>query len=126
MPIYLKGTIVKVLVAASPSLYPSPIPCREGERVWLVDPCGKRGCTCADTFTGLETDGLTEVAVVVDEPDLTPDAFRKWFWRVHRERLGCTCALREHMPDELLSFASSLPVGTLVERFGRRVRPISD
>jgi hypothetical protein len=119
---------MKFLVAASPLLEPQTgRPCREGEPVWLVDPCPDSlrdpdgECSCARTFSGLETDGLTAYAVVVDDPDLTPETFRRRFWDLQGQRLGCTCSLRERMPDELLSQASSWPVGTVLERRGRRL-----
>lgn len=120
---------MKYLVAASPLIPPQTVsPCREGETVWLVDPCAESlrdpdgECSCARTFSGLETDGLTAHAVVLDDPDLTRDEFRRLFWDSHARRLGCTCSLRERMSDELLSLASSWPVGTILERRGRRVR----
>ncbi|CAN5434247.1 hypothetical protein BH09ACT4_BH09ACT4_15370 [soil metagenome] len=120
---------MKVLVAANPRLSdPYAKSCREGELVWLVDPCPdslrdpeNSECSCARTFSGLETDGLTEVAEVVDIPEVTREGFTDHFWHTHGDRVGCTCSLRERMPAELLSLASSWPVGTLLARRGRRL-----
>lgn len=94
----------------------------------MVDPCPESlrdpdgACSCGRTFSGLETDGLTTAAVVIERSELTPEQFRDGFWRAQGERLGCTCSVRERMPDELLSFASAWPAGTVLERHGRRVR----
>ena len=73
---------MKLLVAAPIFGIRTIRECLDGELVWLPDPCPDSvrdpggPCSCGQTFTGLDTDGLTTTAMVRDFPELTPDLFR--------------------------------------------------
>jgi len=122
---------MKLLVAAPTFGTRSIRECVEGELVWVPDPCPtslrnpEGPCSCASTFTGLETDGLTTTAMVRDFPELSPDLFRLKFWAAHAVRLDCTCSLRTEMVDEHIQMARHLPAGTVVERRLSRLIPRS-
>jgi len=118
---------MQVLVAAPHFSIRTSHGCIDGELVWFPDPCpdSKRDpdgpCSCAQTFTGLDSDGYTTTAVVREVPELTPDLFRLRFWLAHGLRPKCTCTLRPEMVDELISLAKAFPVGTVVRRRLRRL-----
>lgn len=122
---------MKVLVAAPDFSAPMVRECVNGEFVWFPDPCpdSRRNpdgpCSCAKTFTGLDSDGLSTTAMIADVPGLTPDLFRLRFWAAHGLRDRCTCSLRSEMVDELISYAKTFPVGTFVQRRLRRLIAVS-
>ena len=99
--------------------------CIDGEFVWLVPLCPSSRidpdspCSCGRTFAGLSSAGRTTTAEVIDIPTLTRGAFSATFWAVHTRE--CTCSIDEATVTKLLADANRWPVGSVLERRGRRL-----
>jgi hypothetical protein len=114
---------MKVLVATGRSQGLGPDDrndCLEGELVWIPPQCKRIGddgepCSCATTFTGCATHGLTTTALVHDMPVLS----RPLLVKALRLGVCADCWPARRLPllaETIQRTAAAFPTGTIVER----------
>ena len=99
--------------------------CIAGELVWMTDPCpaSRRNpngpCDCGRTFTGMSSDGRTPTAIVTDIVGMSREDYIEAMRASFDAKGWCPCCTArplEEVIDELITFGSGIPTGTLVGR----------
>ena len=105
--------------------------CVEGELVWMLEPCPRSQrnpageCGCGRSFSGMNSHGSTTTSLVRDIPDLTVASYTEALEGSFDAQGWCSCCTSrdpEEIIQDLISYASLLPEGTVVERSLERLR----